>query len=80
MRNLWPLRPFLPLVRRRPGRADELGLLYDAFHFTGRTGTSAIVFLGNLFQLPATERDFWALPKEVYDSAEDLWTNGWRVD
>ena len=77
---LWPIWPFLPLVRRRPGREDECGLLYDAFHVTGRTGASATVYLVNMFQLPPTEADFRALPREVYDTAEDVWIGGWRVD
>ena len=27
---LWPAWPFLPVVRRRPGRAEELGVVFDA--------------------------------------------------
>ena len=77
---LWPLWPFLPLVRRCPGKEDECGLMYDVFHVTGRTGVSATVFLNNLFQLPATEREFLALPKETFDSVEEVYASGWRVD
>jgi hypothetical protein len=32
---LWPQWPFLPLVRRRPGRADECGVLCDVLGLTG---------------------------------------------
>ena len=78
--DLWPLWPFLPLVRRRPEREDELGLIYDVFHVTGRTGRSATVYIANLFQIPSTEREFLALPNEVYDSAEEIFAGGWRVD
>jgi hypothetical protein len=78
--SLWPLWPFLPLVRRRPGCTDELGLMYDVFHVTGTTGASATVFFGNMFQMPSTEREFLALPNEVYDSAEEVFESGWRVD
>ena len=45
----------LPLMRRKPGCAEECGLLYDVFHLTGRTGFSATVFDCNLFQLPGSE-------------------------
>ena len=41
--SLWQLWPFLPLVRRTNGH-EELGLMYDMFHVTGRTGYSACVF------------------------------------
>ena len=32
---LWPQWPFLPLVRRRPGRADECGVLCDVLGLNG---------------------------------------------
>src|SRR5262249_9169640 len=41
----WPAWPFLPLVRRCPGRAEELGLLFDAVGAMGLYGLSATVFL-----------------------------------
>ena len=33
-----------------------------------------------LFQLPATFTAFFALPKEVFDTAEELIAAGWSVD
>lgn len=76
---LWPVWPFLPLVRRRDG-GEQLGLLYDGFHLTGRPGSSATVFLCNLFEIPAREIDFLALPREAYDTVEEIYASGWRVD
>jgi hypothetical protein len=78
--QLWPVYPFLPLVRRRGGAEYECGLLYDLFGLSGRTGFSATVLLTNLFAVPATEAELLALPKEVYDSAEEVFNAGWRVD
>jgi len=49
--GLWPAWPFLPLVRRSRG-AEELGLLYDAFHHAGLTGLSATVLHCNFFEIP----------------------------
>ena len=77
--GLWPAWPFLPLVRRKAGEDDECGLLYDAFGRDGRTGFSATVFLCNLFLLP-TQEEFFGLPREVYDAAEEVYLAGWRVD
>src|SRR5262245_41017269 len=48
----WPVWPFLPLVRRRPGQEEERGVLYDALRAKGLTGFSATVFLVNVFLLP----------------------------
>jgi hypothetical protein len=47
---------------------------------TGRTGFGATVFLANLFELPSCERELLALPREVYDSADEVVTAGWEVD
>jgi hypothetical protein len=77
---LWPAWPFLPLMRRRPGRAEECGLLYDALHASGLAGLSATVFLGNLFALPPELEQFLALPRESFDTPEEVFAAGWRVD
>ena len=77
--RLWPQWPFLPVVRRA-GRASDCGLLDDFRHTSGRLGYSAAVMLCNLFLLPRTEGEFLALPKEVYDTAEEVYDAGWRVD
>jgi hypothetical protein len=77
---LWPTWPYLALVRRRPGRDEEYGLLYDAYNLSGKTGYSATVLLSNIFQVPTTEEELLALPHETYDSPEEIYAAGWRVD
>jgi len=78
MPPVWPMWPFLPVVRRTPGRL-ELGVVVDT-RAAGLTGYSSTVFLGNLFFLPNDFSDFIKLSKEVFDSAEELADSGWRVD
>ena len=78
--TLWVQWPFLPLVRRQPDSEPELGVLYDAWRHCGQTGFSAAVILGNLFLLPQTSDKLLAMPREVYDSAEEIYAAGWRVD
>ena len=77
---LWSNWPFLPVVRRHPGREEDLGVVFDARRAAGLTGYSATVFLTNLFTLPRTLAEFLALPREVFDSAEEVFEAGWRVD
>jgi hypothetical protein len=77
---LWPLWPFLPVVRRRAGRPTECGLLCDVLHLTGQPGGGATVYLANLFLLPATLEQFLEQPREVYDTAAELFDAGWRID
>ncbi|OWK39989.1 hypothetical protein FRUB_05879 [Fimbriiglobus ruber] len=55
-------------------------MLFDARGVCGRTGFSATVFRTNLFDLPPTVDRLFALPREVFDSGEDLVRAGWRVD
>jgi hypothetical protein len=76
---LWPCWPFLPVVRRTAGR-EELGVVFDARSACGMTGFSACVFLTNVFALPPTLDAFLALPREAYDSADELFEGGWRID
>src|SRR5262245_40620086 len=78
--SLWPTWPLLPVIRHLDGGGYECGLLFDALEVMGLTGHSATAFFGNLFELPATLDDFLALPKEVFDTPEDLAAAGWRVD
>jgi hypothetical protein len=78
--GLWPTWPYLPLVRRRPGAEPEYGVLFDALHASGRPGLSATVFLCNVFLMPPSEEEFLALPKETYDTAEEVIDAGWSVD
>ena len=75
---LWPAWPFLPVVRRSRG-AEELGVVFDA-RAARLTGYSATVFACNLFALPPDFESFLALPKEVFDGAEELAAAGWCVD
>ena len=76
---LWPAYPFLPVVRRTDGR-EELGVMADLLGLYHLTGYSATVFVTNVFCLPPTLDQFLALPKEVFDTAEELVACGWRVD
>ena len=76
---LWPAWPFLPVVRRTPA-AEELGVLFDARGVCGWTGFGSAVFLTNLYALPPTVDGLLALPREVFDSGEELVAGGWRVD
>jgi hypothetical protein len=76
---LWPAWPFLPVVRRTRG-TEEMGVLFDARGVCDRAGYSATVFLANLFDLPPTLDRLFALPKEVFDTGEELVRAGWRVD
>ena len=79
--SLWPVYPYLPVVRRHRGRAEpELGLLYDAKGKSGTLGYSSTVFLTNLFFVPETEAELFAGPRCVYDSFDDLAKDGWTVD
>ena len=77
--RLWPRWPVLPVVRRAAG-VLQFGLLFDARGAAGTYGYSATVFRTNLFVLPATAAALLALPKEVYDTAEEVYAAGWRVD
>ena len=78
--RLWPCWPYLPLVRRRPGRERELGLLFDAWGTVGLTGYAATVFLCNAFTLPHSFAAFLELPREVFDNADEVVAAGWRID
>ena len=76
---LWPHWPFLPVVRRRPGRAEELGVVFDA-RAARLTGHEITVYVTNLFLLPPDLPAFLALPHETFDGAEELANAGWRID
>ena len=75
---LWPCWPFLPVVRRTAA-GEELGVVFDA-RTAQLTGRHATVYRCNLFLLPPTLDAFLALPREAFDSAEELADGGWRVD
>ena len=78
--TLWQMWPFLPLMRRRPGQQEEYGLLYDAFNMSGKTGFSSTVLFCNMFQIPSSEEELLALPRETFDSPEEIYAADWRVD
>jgi hypothetical protein len=77
--GLWPVWPLLPVVRRSRGR-EELGVMVDLRGTTGRTGFGATVFLANLFEVPLCGRVLLMLPREVYDSADEVVAAGWQID
>ena len=78
--HLWPVYPFLPVIRRLKPSELECGLLYDAKGLHGLFGFSSTVFATNLFSLPQSLPEFLALPRHVYDSAEELFDDDWRID
>jgi len=78
--TLWPLWPFLPLVRQRAGGVVELGVLFDALHACGLPDFSATVWLTNLLGVPRRVADLLALPRQTFDSPEEVAEAGWRVD
>jgi hypothetical protein len=78
--DLWPAWPFLPLVKRLPDRPPEYGVLFDAMGSHDLPGYSATVFLTNLFLMPRQLNEFLALPKEVFDTREELADAGWCID
>jgi hypothetical protein len=55
-------------------------VLYDAMHVGGQTGFSSTVFLTNIFLMPENEDAFLALPREVFDTADEMVAAGWRID
>jgi hypothetical protein len=78
--ELWPTWPYLPVVRRHADGTMDYGVLYDAMHSTGRTGFSSTVFRTNYFLMPKDEDEFLSLPREIFDTADEMAAAGWRVD
>lgn len=78
--SLWVTWPFLPLVRRRTDGRTDFGVLFDAQTVCNLTGYRCTVWLTNLFTLPRRLDHFLALPKEVFDTFDELVAAGWRVD
>ena len=75
----WPCRPLLPLVRRRPDGGLDLGVLVEGLTSQEpRLGTT--VFCTNLLCFPMSEEQWQSLPKEAFDSLDDVLAAGWRVD
>jgi hypothetical protein len=78
----WSAWPFLPLIRHTQGGEDdyECGVLFDLMGLHSMPGFGATVFFTNLFTLPPTLDELLALEKEVYDTPEEVFAAGWRVD
>ncbi len=77
--QLWKTWPFLPVIRRKPDGKVQCGVLYDCWNYSRRPGFSATVFLCNIFLLPRTEEEILALPRETFDTPEEIAAGGWRV-
>jgi hypothetical protein len=54
--------------------------MVDLFHQKGLPGFSSTVFRTNLLLIPSQTEALLALPKEVFDTLEELWDADWRVD
>lgn len=78
--ELWPHWPFLPLVRRHQHKEEEYGVLFDALKASELTGYSSTVFLTNLYLMPPKLDDFLEMPRETYDTPEEIVQAGWSVD
>ncbi len=77
----WPRWPFLPLVRQLLSQEEpEQGILYDARGHANLYGHASTVFLTNVFFIPASQAEFLALPRHVYDTFDELADAGWVVD
>jgi hypothetical protein len=77
----WPLHPVLPLRRDCEQSKDfELGFLFDAVGTSGTYGFRCTVFLANVLDLPPTEAEILALPRLVYDTFDEIASDGWYVD
>ena len=78
--TLWCHWPYLPVIRRRPGKEEEYGVMFDAMTALGLPGFSAAVFLTNLYEIPHQLDQLLELPREVFDRPEEIEAAGWRVD
>jgi hypothetical protein len=77
---LWAAWPMLPLVRRHADGSHDCGLMYDCRGAPRLAGLAATVFVANLFLLPKTLGEFLRLPRETFDTFEEVIAAGWRVD
>ena len=77
---LWPHWPFLPMVRRQKGCEEECGIVVDAMSAFDKPGYSSTVFISLLFELPDEFDQLVKVPKEVFDTPEEIFAAGWRVD
>jgi hypothetical protein len=78
---LWTTWPMLPVVRRHADGGYDCGLMYDCRGGGPRlAGRVATVWICNLFLLPRTLDEFLRLPRETFDTLEEVVGAGWRVD
>src|SRR3954447_12494858 len=80
MPALWDTWPMLPVVRRHEDGGYDCGLMYDCRGAPRLAGLAASVFICNLFMLPRTLDEFLELPRETFDSYEEVVAGGWRID
>jgi hypothetical protein len=82
--KMWTHWPFLALIRENAEgyRGLDYGLLIDIFHATkwAMPGFSSSVFLCNFYGKPTELNEILALPKEVFDTIEEVYSAGWKVD
>src|SRR5262245_12623022 len=76
----WSVWPFLPLVRHDPEGEMTCGVLCDLLGLHGIAGYRATVFLANLFLLPETLDELLSLPRETFDTPDEVYEAGWRID
>lgn len=79
--KMWDTWPMLPVVRHHADGSDDCGIMYDCRGGGPRlAGRVATVWICNLFLLPSTLDEFLELPRETFDSFEEVVAAGWRVD
>jgi len=78
--HLWSVWPFLPLVRRLPGKEEEYGLLFDTKKTMKHWACLPRSSFATCFWMPPTVEEFLALPKETYDTPEEIADAGWLID
>lgn len=83
--EVWINRPFLPLIRRRPGKEDELGFLYE--HPIGGGIVQPRVYLANMYNTKNPLVIQYWLPNEVVNLTSITYQNfrlisldGWEID
>ena len=70
----WPGWPYLPLTKAIPNADKQLGTMLAG------EGYGSTIFLVNMYSMPRNKEDFDGLPRKVYNSAEDIVLDGWKID
>jgi hypothetical protein len=78
--SLWISWPFLPLGRWVSAHELQLGVLIDTSAYPSLTGYRCTVFRANLYATPRSVEQLLKLPRETFDTFEELVAAGWRVD